>query len=176
MAGNSGSGSGGIGGSGPGMWRAIVVIAGLAVVGGVFFGALAHFSDAKDVAAVTGAVTGVIGTIVTAFFGIHATASAGSDATQKVAAAGSDATQKVAAAGSDATRRSRMRVSRAADSMAAVQKDAHDKAITLATYIDPERAEDAELVQQVGLQTTPGWPARRWWRRGAGAITAVTIP
>jgi len=84
----------------------------------------------------------VVGTIVTAFFGIHATASAGSDATQKVAAAGSDATQKVA----DASQQ-------AAGHMAAVQQDAHDKAITLATYIDPERAE--EVVNKLGLQATP---------------------
>ena len=145
MAGNSGSGSGGIGSSWSAMWGAIVVITGLAVVVGVFFGALGKFSDAKDVVAVTGAVTGVVGTIVTAFFGIHATASAGSDAAQKVAAAGSDATQKVA----DASQQ-------AASHMAAVQQDAHDKAITLATYIDPERAE--EVVNKLGLQTTPTDP------------------
>jgi ammonia channel protein AmtB len=105
------------------MWGAIVVIAGLAVVVGVFFGALAHFTDSKDAAAVVGAVTGVVGTIVTAFFGIHATAKAGSDATQKVAAAGDKAAQTV--------------------------KDAHDKAIAAAAYVPPEKA--AEFVDKLGI-------------------------
>jgi UPF0716 family protein affecting phage T7 exclusion len=79
-----GSGSGGTGSSSTDLWGAIVVIAGLVVVVGVFFGALTHFTDSKDVVAVVGAITGVVGTIVTAFFGIHATAKAGSDATQTV--------------------------------------------------------------------------------------------
>ena len=69
------------------MWGAIVVLAGLAVVVAAFFGALSHYPDSKDVVAVVGAVTGLVGTIVTAFFGIHATANAASDATRKVAAA-----------------------------------------------------------------------------------------
>jgi hypothetical protein len=105
------------------MWGAVVIIAGLAVVVGVFLGALTHFTDAKDVTAVVGVITGVVGTIVTAFFGIHATASAGSDATQKVAAAGAQATQMV--------------------------KDAHDKAIAAAAYVPPEKA--AEFVDKLGL-------------------------
>jgi uncharacterized protein YacL len=94
MAGATGSGSGGTGSSRTDMWGAIVVIAGLAVVVGVFFGALAHFTHSMDVVAVVGAVVGVVGTIVTAFFGIHATAKAGSEATQTV----KDANDKALAA------------------------------------------------------------------------------
>jgi ammonia channel protein AmtB len=105
------------------MWGAIVVIAGLAVVASVFFGALAHYTDSKDVVAVVGAVTGVVGTIVTAFFGIRATANAGSDATQKVAAAGNQATQTV--------------------------KDANDKALAAAAYIPASQA--AEFVDKLGI-------------------------
>lgn len=146
MAGNSGSVPGGNRISGPGMWGAVVVLAGLAGVVAVFFGTLAKFTDAKDIVAVTGAITGVVGTIVTAFFGIHATASAGADATQKVADAGAAATAKVAGVGQQA-----------ADHLAAVQKDAHDKSIALATYIDSSRAE--EVVNKLGLQTgEPGLP------------------
>jgi len=118
-----GSVSGGTSSSGTEMWGAIVVIAGLAVVVSVFFGALAHYADSKDVVAVVGAVTGVVGTIVTAFFGIHATARAASDATQKVAAAGENATKTV--------------------------KDANDKALAAAAYIPASQA--AEFVDKLGI-------------------------
>ena len=57
------------------------------------------------------------------FFGIHATAKAGSDATQKVAAAGDKAAQTV--------------------------KDAHDKAIAAAAYVPTEKA--AEFVDKLGI-------------------------
>ena len=107
------------------MWGAIVVIAGLAVVVAVFFGALFHYAHSMDVVAVLGAVTGVVGTMVTAFFGIHATARAGSDATQKIAAAGSDATQKV--------------------------KDANDKALAAAAYIPASQA--AEFVDKLDIRS-----------------------
>jgi hypothetical protein len=147
MAGNPDPAPGGNRSSGPGMWGAVVVLAGLAGVVAVFFGALAHFTDAKDIVAVTGAITGVVGTIVTAFFGIHATASAGADATQKVADAGAAATARVAGVGQQA-----------ADHLAAVQKDAHDKSIALATYIDSSRAE--EVVNKLGLQTGQPGPSQ----------------
>jgi cytochrome bd-type quinol oxidase subunit 1 len=120
------------------VWGAVVVIVGLLVVAGVFAGALVKFSDSKDVVAVIGAVTGVVGTIVTAFFGIHATASAGADASTKVAAAGADATTKVAAAGADAANK----LTSAADKAAAAQQDSHDKALALAAYLDPDKAEE----------------------------------
>ena len=65
-------------------WRslmgAVVVIVGLVVVAGVFAGAVWKFGSAVDIVAIIGAVTGLVGTIVTAFFGIHATAAAGIDA------------------------------------------------------------------------------------------------
>ena len=70
-----------------------------------------------------GAVTGVVGTIVTAFFVIHATARAASDATQKVAAAGENATKTV--------------------------KDANDKALAAAAYIPASQA--AEFVDKLGI-------------------------
>src|SRR5438105_2197721 len=62
------------------LWGAIVVIVGLLVIAGVFGGTVWKFSNATNVVAVLGLVTGVVGTIVTAFFGIHATAAAGTDA------------------------------------------------------------------------------------------------
>ena len=122
-SGPDGTGSSSTGSSSTDMWGTIVVIAGLAVVVGVFFGALANFTDSKDIVAVVGTVTGVVGTIVTAFFGIHATAKAGSDATQRVAAAADKATQTV--------------------------KDAHDKAIAAAAYVPSERA--ADFVDKLGI-------------------------
>jgi hypothetical protein len=113
----------GMGSSGTDILDVIVVVAGLAVVVGVFFGALANFKSSTDVTAVVGAVTGVVGTIVTAFFGIRATARAGSDAAQKVATAADKATQTV--------------------------KDAHDKALAAAAYIPSEKA--AEFVDKLGI-------------------------
>jgi hypothetical protein len=62
------------------LWGAIVVIVGLLVIAGVFGGTVWKFSSADSVVAVLGLVTGVVGIIVTAFFGIHATAAAGTDA------------------------------------------------------------------------------------------------
>jgi hypothetical protein len=59
---------------------AVVVIVGLVVVAGVFAGTLWKFGSAVDIVAIIGAMTGLVGTIVTAFFGIHATAAAGIDA------------------------------------------------------------------------------------------------
>jgi hypothetical protein len=105
------------------LWGVIVVFLGLAVVVGVFFGTLANFTHANDVVAVVGSVTGVVATLVTAFFGIHATAKAGADATQKVADAGSTATQAV--------------------------KDAHDKALAAAAYMPADKAE--EFVNKLGI-------------------------
>src|SRR5260370_39574756 len=65
-------------------WRnlmgAAVVIVGLVVVAGVFAGTVWKFRNANEIVAIVGSVTGVVGTIVTAFFGIHATAAAGIDA------------------------------------------------------------------------------------------------
>ena len=118
-----GSVSGGTSSSGTEMWGAIVVIAGLAVVVSVFFGALAHYGKSMDVVAVVGAVTGVVGTMVTAFFGIHATARAGRDATQKVATAGDYATKTV--------------------------REANDKALAAAAYIPASQA--AEFVDKLGI-------------------------
>jgi hypothetical protein len=76
-------------------WRrgiigAVVVVAGLLAIGGVFAGTIVKFGDAKDVVAVLGAVTGVIGTVITAFFGIHATAAAGADASKTLSTATRD--------------------------------------------------------------------------------------
>jgi hypothetical protein len=65
-------------------WRnlmgAVVVIVGLVVVAGVFAGTVWKFGSAIDIVAVIGSVTGVVGVVVIAFFGIHATAAAGIDA------------------------------------------------------------------------------------------------
>jgi heme/copper-type cytochrome/quinol oxidase subunit 2 len=65
-------------------WRnlmgAVVVIVGLVVVAGVFAGTVWKFRNANEIVAIVGSVTGVVGTIVTAFFGIHAAAAAGVDA------------------------------------------------------------------------------------------------
>jgi hypothetical protein len=65
-------------------WRnlmgAVVVIVGLVVVAGVFAGTVWKFGSAVDIVAIIGSVTGLVGTIVIAFFGIHATAAAGIDA------------------------------------------------------------------------------------------------
>lgn len=65
-------------------WRSlmggVVVIVGLVVVAGVFAGTVWKFSNANEIVAIVGSVTGVVGTMVTAFFGIHATAAAGTDA------------------------------------------------------------------------------------------------
>ena len=71
-------------GSAKPMFGAVVVGAGLITIVIVFIASIVKFSSAQDVVAVVGAATGVIGTIVTAFFGIQSTAAAGSDATQKV--------------------------------------------------------------------------------------------
>ena len=90
----------------------------------IMFGVtLRKFHDAKDAVAVMGPMTGVVGTVVTAFFGIHATASTGTDPTQKVAAAGSDAAVRVAAA--------------------------HNKAITAAAYAESGKA--SELLDNPGI-------------------------
>jgi len=82
-------------GNGPPDWKrgiigAVVVAAGLLAIGGVFAGTIVKFSDAKDVVAVLGAVTGVIGTVITAFFGIHATAAASADASKTLSTASRD--------------------------------------------------------------------------------------
>jgi hypothetical protein len=65
-------------------WRSLtgaaVVIVGLVVVAGVFAGTVWKFGSAVDIVAIIGSVTGLVGTIVIAFFGIHATAAAGVDA------------------------------------------------------------------------------------------------
>ncbi|HWC37825.1 MAG TPA: hypothetical protein VG476_04810, partial [Acidimicrobiales bacterium] len=65
-------------------WRGlvggVVVIVGLVVVAGVFAGTVWKFGNANEIVAIVGSVTGVIGTIVVAFFGIYATAAAGTDA------------------------------------------------------------------------------------------------
>jgi hypothetical protein len=58
----------------------VVVIVGLVVVAGVFAGTVWKFTNANEIVAIVGSVTGVVGTMVTAFFGIHATAAAGTDA------------------------------------------------------------------------------------------------
>jgi heme/copper-type cytochrome/quinol oxidase subunit 2 len=75
-------------------WRslmgAVVVIVGLVVVAGVFAGTVWKFRDANEIVAIVGSVTGVVGTIVTAFFGIHATAAAGTDAATAAAYADPD--------------------------------------------------------------------------------------
>jgi len=63
-----------------GLTGAVVVIVGLVVVAGVFAGTVWKFGSANEIVAIVGSVTGVVGTIITAFFGIHATAAAGTDA------------------------------------------------------------------------------------------------
>jgi hypothetical protein len=116
------------------LWGVIVVFMGLVVIVIVFFGTLAHFTHANDVVAVIGAVTGVVATLVTAFFGIHATAKAGTDATQKVAAAGADNSQKLVEAG---------------DKAAQAVKDEHNKALAAAAYIPADAAPD--FVSKLGI-------------------------
>ncbi len=75
-------------------WRnlmgAVVVIVGLVVVAGVFAGTVWKFRNANEIVAIVGSVTGVVGTIVTAYFGIHATAAAGVDAATAAAYADPD--------------------------------------------------------------------------------------
>jgi hypothetical protein len=137
------------GGSKSTAWGAIVVIVGLVVVAGVFIGALVKFSDSKDIVAVIGWVTGVVGTIVTAFFGIHATASAGADATSKVSAAGAAAADRVAAATAEAADR----VSSEIDKAAAAQQEAHNRTVALAAYLDPGKAD--EVLAKLGFDTVP---------------------
>lgn len=83
------------------LFGAIIVVIGLLVVAGVFVAAITRFSDAKDIVAVVGAVTGVVATIVTAFFGIHATASAGADASRMMADASNKAIAAAAYAGAE---------------------------------------------------------------------------
>ena len=63
-----------------GLIAAVVVIVGLVVVAGVFAGTVWRFRNASEIVAIIGSVTGLVGTIVTAFFGIQATAAAGVDA------------------------------------------------------------------------------------------------
>lgn len=125
MAVTKDSGSGGTSIWSTQLWGVIVVFIGLVVIVIVFFGTLAHFTHANDVVAVIGSVTGVVATLVTAFFGIHATAKAGADATEKVAAAGDQATQAV--------------------------KDAHNKALAAAAYMPTDKAE--EFVNKLGIST-----------------------
>jgi hypothetical protein len=59
---------------------AVVVIVGLVVIAGVFAGTVWKFRNANEIVAIIASVAGVVGTIVIAFFGIHATAAAGVDA------------------------------------------------------------------------------------------------
>jgi hypothetical protein len=135
--------------SSPTVWGGVVVVVGLLVVAGVFAGALVKFNDSKDAVAVIGAVTGVVGTIVTAFFGIHATASAGADASTKVAAAGADASTKVAAAGADAANR----VADAADKAASSLQQSHNNALAFAAHLDPDKAEEVLTNLHIGTPT-----------------------
>jgi hypothetical protein len=106
------------------VWGAIVILLGLAVVVAVFFGALHYFPhNANNVVAVVGAVTGVVGTLVTAYFGIHATAKAGTNATQKVIDVGNKAAEAV--------------------------NESHTKALAAAAYIPENKAD--EFISKLGL-------------------------
>lgn len=120
------------------LFGTIVVLAGLLAVVGVFAASLWKFRDANTIVAVVGAVTGVIGTIVTAFFGIQSTAGAGSDAAQKVSDAGTQA------------------LNRLTDN----QKDVTNKVMAAAAVADPNRTgELSDLVNrfsQAGGPSTPG--------------------
>jgi hypothetical protein len=69
---------------------AVVVVVGLVVVAGVFAGTVWKFGNANEIVAIVGSVIGVVGTIVTAFFGIQATAAAGIDAATAAAYADPD--------------------------------------------------------------------------------------
>lgn len=71
-----------------GFW---IVILGLVLVAAVFLAAIAKWSAAQDAAAAVGSVTGVIGTIIGAFFGVQV----GSAGKEKVEAARSEAEKKV---------------------------------------------------------------------------------
>jgi hypothetical protein len=104
---------------------------GMTGVASVFFSARASFTDAKDAVAATGAMTGVIGTMVTAFPASTPPSSAGADITQKVAAASADAARTVAGLGQQGT-----------DRVAVAQADARDKANALAAYIDRPSADE----------------------------------
>jgi hypothetical protein len=57
-----------------------VIGAGLLFVGLIVWAALAHFKTSSDVVAVVGSVTGVVGTVVSAFFGIQASQAQGTQA------------------------------------------------------------------------------------------------
>jgi hypothetical protein len=51
-----------------GFW---IVVLGLCLVAGAFFAAIAKWTTASEVAAAVGSVTGVVGTIIGAFFGVQ---------------------------------------------------------------------------------------------------------
>lgn len=110
-------------------WGVVVILLGFALVGGALGASMAKFTDANSVVAVVGAVTGVVGTVVTGFLGIHATATAGANATQKVA----DVSQKAAAA----------------------QKDTTNKAIAVALYAVPSDNDRADLLKSLNLTEPP---------------------
>jgi hypothetical protein len=61
---------------------AAVIGAGLLFVGAILWAALAHFKGSSDIVAVVGSVTGVVGTVVSAFFGIQASQAQGTQAQQ----------------------------------------------------------------------------------------------
>jgi hypothetical protein len=59
---------------------AVVIGSGLLFVGLILWASLAHFKTSSDVVAVVGSVTGVVGTVVSAFFGIQASQAQGTQA------------------------------------------------------------------------------------------------
>jgi hypothetical protein len=61
----------------------LVIISGFAVVLVVFFISLKHWTDVKDVTAAVGAVTGTVGSLAGAFFGVHAGAAGKEKAEQQ---------------------------------------------------------------------------------------------
>jgi hypothetical protein len=67
-----------------GFW---IVIAGFGVVLAAFIFSIEKWGDAKDVTAAVGAVTGVVGTLAGAFFGVHVGAEGKAKADQAAAQA-----------------------------------------------------------------------------------------
>jgi hypothetical protein len=78
------------------LYGLVVVLAGFAVVLVVFILSNNKWSESKDVTAAVGAVTGVVGTLAGAFFGVHVGA-AGKDRAEAERDAAQNKVEKLAA-------------------------------------------------------------------------------
>jgi hypothetical protein len=136
------------------MWGFLVVVVGLATIAGIFAGALVRFATAQDAIAVIGAGTGAIGTIVTAFFGIHAT----STAAGQMAAAGAKAADQVAAAGAKATDQVSAAHTAASERMAAAYENAMAQLTPSGGQRNPQPQEQEPASPQSEKESQQGPP------------------